>query len=155
LISIKLRAWRGGLGLCCRGLSDSAPMALPLLGYFFSMIAVLTAAVGMMLGFSNISTSQRVRHYPRPVVERNVTATNREPRLFMVAPETKDGSPAKNMEANSAAVPSEKADAKKSRPHKPKVLARQHNNYARPGYGNALGYAEAFRNGPQRLFTNW
>jgi hypothetical protein len=132
-------------------------MLLPLLGYFFCMIAVLTAAAGMMLGFSNISTSERARHYlhPRPVVERNVTATNREPRLFMVAPETKDGSPAKNMDANSAAVPSEKADAKKRKPHKPKVLARQHNNYARPGYGNALGYAEASRNGPQRLFSNW
>ena len=128
-------------------------MLLPLLGYFFCMIAVLTVAAGMMLGFSNISTSERARHYlhPRPVVERNVTATNREPRLFMVAPEAN----AKNMEANSAAVPSEKADAKKNKTHKPKVLARQHNNYARTGYGNALGYTEASRYGPQRLFANW
>jgi hypothetical protein len=136
------------------GLSGSAPMLLPLLGYFFSMIAVLTAVVWVMLGLSNISTSERVSHYPhpRPVVERNVTAANNEPRLFMVAPETKDGSPAKNMEANSAA-PTEKTVAKKSKPHKPKVLAR---NYERPGhYGNALGYAEASRNGPQRLFSNW
>ena len=71
-------------------------------------------------------------------------------------PETKDGSPAKNMEANSAAAPTEKTVAKKSKPHKPKVLARQRNNYERPGdYGNALGYAEASRNGPQRLFSNW
>jgi hypothetical protein len=85
------------------------------------MIAVLTAVVGMMLGFSNISTSERVRHYPRAVVERNVTAANREPRLFMMVPETKDGSPAKNkdgspaknMEANSAATPTEKTVAKK------------------------------------------
>jgi hypothetical protein len=36
-----------------------------------------------------------------------------------------------------------------------KVLARQRNNYERPGYGNAPGYAEASRNGPQRLFSNW
>jgi hypothetical protein len=133
-------------------------MLLPLLGYFFSMIAVLTATVWVMLGLSNISTSERASHYPhpRPVVERNVTAANEEPRLFMVAPETKDGSPAKNMEANSAAGPTEKTVAKKSKPHKPKVLARQRNNYERPGhYGNALGYAEASRNGPQRLFSNW
>jgi hypothetical protein len=130
-------------------------MLLPLLGYFFCMIAVLTAAVGVMLGLSNISTSERARHYPRAVVERNVTAANREPRLFMMVPETKDGSPAKNMEANSAAAPTEKTVAKKSRPHKPKVLARQRNNYERPGYGNALGYAEESRNGPQRLFSNW
>ena len=129
-------------------------MLLPLLGYFFCMIAALTAAVGVMLGLSNISTSERARHYPRAVVERSVTA-NREPRLFMVAPETKDGSPAKNMEANSAAVLAEKPDAKKSKPHKPKVFARHHDNYERPGYGNALGYAEASRNGPQRLFSNW
>src|SRR5262249_38744050 len=102
-------------------------------------------------------TSERARYYlhPRPVVERGVTATHREPRLFMVAPETKDGLPAKNMEANSAAGPSEKADPKKSNPHKAKELARQPNDSARPAYGNALGYAEASRNGPQRLFSNW
>jgi hypothetical protein len=129
-------------------------MLLPLLGYFFCMIAVLTAAVGVMLGLSNISTSERTRHYPRAVVEHNVTAANREPRLFMVVPET-DRSSVKNVEANSAAVPTEKTVAKKSRPHKPKVLARQRNNYERPGYGNALGYAEESRNGPQRLFSNW
>jgi hypothetical protein len=59
------------------------------------------------------------------------------------------------MEANSAAAPTEKTVAKKRKPHKPKVLARRRNNYERPGYGNALGYAEASRNGPQRLFSNW
>jgi hypothetical protein len=130
-------------------------MLLPLLGYFFCMIAVLTAAAGVMIGLFNTSTSERVRHYPRSVVERNVTATEREPRLFMVVPET-DRSSVKNVEANSAAVPTEKADAKASKPRKPKVLARQRNNYERPGYyGNAPGYAEASRNGPQRLFSNW
>jgi hypothetical protein len=46
-----------------------------LLGYFFCMIAVLTAVVGVMIGLSNTSTSERVRHYPRAVVGRNVTAT--------------------------------------------------------------------------------
>jgi hypothetical protein len=107
-----------------------------------------------MIGLFSTSTSERGRHYPRPVVERTVKATNTEQRLFMVVPET-DRSSVKNIEANSAAVPAEKADAKQSKPHKPKVLARQHNNYARPGYGNALGYTEASRNGPQRLFANW
>ena len=130
---------------------------LPLLGYFLSMIAVLAAAAWVMLGLSNISTSEKASHYPhpRPEVERNVTAANEEPRLFMLAPETKDGSPAKNMEAYSDAAPTEKTVAKKRKPHKPKVLAHQRNNYERPGYGNALGYAEAPRNGPQRLFSNW
>jgi hypothetical protein len=126
-------------------------MVLPLLGYFFSMVAVLAAAVGIMIGLSNASTP-RVRHYP--VVEHNVTATNTEPHLFMVVPETKNGSPTKYIEANSAALPTEKADAKKSKPHKP-AAAHQHYNYERPGYGNALGYAQESRNGPRRLFSSW
>jgi hypothetical protein len=147
------RAFRldGGRGRPVLGL---AAMLVPLLGYFFCMIAVLTAVVGVMIGLSNTSTSERVRHYPRSVVEHNVTATNREPRLFMVVPET-DRSSVNNIEANSAAASTEKADAKARKPHKPKVLARQRNNYERPGYGNALSYTEASRNGPQRLFSNW
>jgi predicted acylesterase/phospholipase RssA len=35
------------------------------------------------------------------------------------------------------------------------VIARQRNNYERPGYGNPLGYAEESRNGPKGLFSNW
>jgi hypothetical protein len=111
-------------------------MVLPLLGYFFSMVAVLAAAVGVMIGLFNTSTP---RHYSRPVVEHNVTATNTEPHLFMVVPETKNGSPAKYIEANSAALATEKADAKKSKHYKPKMFARQRDNY---GYWNARGYAQ-------------
>jgi hypothetical protein len=117
-----------------------------------------------MIGLFDTSTSERAHHYPRPAFE------TREPRLFMVVPETKngsptkDGSPARNTveansaaaEANSAAVPTEKADVKKSRPHKPKVFARLRNNYEQPGYyGNARGYAEESRNPAQRLLSNW
>ena len=145
-------------------------MALPLLGFFFCVIAVLTAVAGVTISFFGNSTSARIQHYPRPVVERNVTATNSEPRLFMVVPETKNGSPTKDgspvkniveansaaVEANSAAVPAQKAEVKKNRPHKPKVFGRLRNNYERPAYyGNAQGYAEEFRNGPQRPFSNW
>lgn len=36
---------------------------------------------------------------------------------------------AKNIDANPAAVPTEQTDHKKSKPHKPQVLARQHNNH--------------------------
>jgi hypothetical protein len=127
-----------------------------LLGYFVTMIAVLTAAAGVMIGLFDTSTSERVHHYPRPVVERSVTATASEPRLFMVVPGTKNESPAKNLEDNSAALPTEKADTKISKPRKPKVLAHQRNNYERPAYyGNALGYAQESRNGPQRPFSNW
>jgi hypothetical protein len=128
-----------------------------LLGYFVSMIMVLTAAVGVMIGLFNFSTSENVRHYPRPVLEhsrllpeRNITAPNSEPRLFMSAPDTKDASPAKNIEDNSAVAQDEKADAKKSKPHKHKAFA-QRDNYGRPSYWNVPGYAEA----PQRPFSNW
>jgi len=118
-------------------------MVVPLLGYFFCMIAVLTAVVGVMIGLSNTSTSERVRHYPRSVVEHNVTATNREPRLFMVVPETKDGSPAKSIEANSAAASTEKADTKANKPHKAKVLA----HYEGHGYAMTLGYSKGYSPG--------
>jgi len=128
-------------------------VAFSLLGYFVSMIMVLTAAVGVMIGLFNFSTSERVGHtpHPRPTIERNVTATNSEPRLFMSVPDTKDASPAKSVEATSAAASDEKADAKKSKPHKHRVLARRRDNYERPSYGNALGYAQY----PQRPFSNW
>jgi hypothetical protein len=105
---VAFRAFRsnGGRGRPVLGL---AAMLAPLLGYFFCMIAVLTAVVGVMIGLSNTSTSERVRHYPRAVVEHNVTATPTEKRLFMIVPE-RDRSSVKNVEANSAAVPTEKAD---------------------------------------------
>jgi len=126
-----------------------------LLGYFVFMIMVLTAAVGTMIGLSNFSTSGGVLHYPRPVAERNVTATNTEPRLFMSVPETKGAAPAKNMETTSTVVPTEKADAKKSKPHKPKMFARQRNNFEGRGYGYARGYAQETQYGLQRPFSSW
>ena len=78
---------------------------------------ILTAA-GVMIGLVNISASERVSHYthPRPEVERNVTATKKDPRLFMYVPKTKHGSPAQKA-TSSAALPTEKADAKKSTHH--------------------------------------
>jgi hypothetical protein len=91
-----------------------------LLGYFVCMIIVLTAAVGAMVGLSSFSTSEGVRHYPRPaleysrpVPERNITGPNSEPRLFMSVPKTKEASPAKNVDANSVAATDENVDAKK------------------------------------------
>jgi hypothetical protein len=122
-----------------------------LLGYFVCMIMVLTAAVGVMIGLSNFSTSEKVHHYPRPAIERNFTATNSEPRLFMSVPDTKDGSPTKNIGASSA--PNEQTEAKASGTRKHKAIARQRNNYERPSF--EMGYAEYTRNGVQRPFSNW
>jgi hypothetical protein len=120
-------------------------VALSLLGYFLYMITALSAVVGAIIGLFNFSTSESVRHYPRPVAELNdAAATNSEPRLFMVVPETKGGSPAKNVEVNPAAIATEKADAEKDKPHKPKVLARQRGKYERHDYAMSAGHAEGF-----------
>jgi hypothetical protein len=100
---------------------------------------------GVMIGLSNFSTSEKVHHYPRPALERNFRATNSEPRLFMSVPDTKDGSPSKNIEASSAVAPDEQAEAKTSRPHKHTAIARQRHNYGRPSFG--MGYAEYTRMG--------
>ena len=63
-----------------------------------------------------------------------------------VAPVAKEVSPAK---AASRVVSTAKVDTKKSKHYKPKVLARQRNNYR---YGNALGYAEESGYGPRGLW---
>jgi len=117
-------------------------MPASLFGYFFSMVTVLTAAVVVLTSFSNISMIGNERHHLRPpVVGRTVTVElQRHSSVAKVEAPSKGVSPV---------VDTAKADAKASKPHK---LARQRNNY---GYGNALGYAEASRNGPQRLFANW
>jgi hypothetical protein len=114
-------------------------MVLTLLGYILGMIAVFTAAVGMMVGWSNISTSERARHYPRSAIARTVTVE-----LQRHSSVAKEASPAKDV---SPVVSIAKADTKKIKHYKPKVLARQRNNY---GYGNARGYASGY--GPSSLF---
>jgi hypothetical protein len=103
-----------------------------------------------MIGLSSFSTFEGVRHYQRPALERNVTATNGEPHLFMSVPDAKDASPPKNREASSAVAPDEKVEDKTSRHHKHKAIARKRNNYERPSFGT--GYAEYAR---QRPFATW
>lgn len=118
-----------------------------LLCYSLCLITLLTAVAGAMVGLF-ISTSERMGHtpHPRPAIERDVG----ELRLFMVVPKRKYGSPARNTEASSAAVPGGKADAKKGKSRKAKTVARAHSNYERQGYGNAD--AEG-RRAPSSLFS--
>jgi len=119
-------------------------MPASLFGYFFSMVTVLTAAVVVLTSFSNISMIGNGRHHlSPPVIGRTVTVE-----LQRHSPVAKVEAPSKDV---SPVVATAKADAKASKPQKPKVLARQPPGY----YGNALGYAEESRNGPQRLFANW
>jgi hypothetical protein len=110
------------------------------LGYFFGMITAFTAVVALAIGLFNITAAVNgPRHYPRPVIARTVTV---ETQRHSAA--AKEASPAKDVSPVVA-----KADAKKSKHYKPKVLARQPNNY---GYGNALGYAQESRYSPRGLF---
>ena len=139
-------------------------MIAPLLGYFFCMITMLTAVVVVLTGLSNISTSKQERHHLRPpVIGRTVTAEESAQRPSPVAkeaslakdasPAAKEASPAKDA---SPVVSTATADTKKSKhykpkvfAYKPKVLARQRNNYR---YGNALGYAQEYGYGPRAPF---
>ena len=118
-------------------------MLAPLVGSFLFMITVLTAAVVALSGLSNISTLGNGRHYhPRPpVIGRTVMVETQR----HSPPVAKEASPAKSVakEASPAkdvsSVVATAADTKKSKHHKPKVFARQRDNY---GYWNARGYAQ-------------
>jgi hypothetical protein len=72
-----------------------------LLGYFFCIVAVSTAAAGVMIGLVNISASERAGHYPhpRPVVERNDKELPVLPKRDRGAPAKDRGAPAKDMVA--------------------------------------------------------
>jgi hypothetical protein len=113
-------------------------MPASLFGFFFGMVAVLTAAVVLLTGLPNISTIGNGRHYPRPATARTVTVE-----LQRHSPVAKEASPAKDV---SPVVSTAKADTKQIKHYKPKLLARQRNNY-----GNARGYASGY--GPSSLFS--
>ena len=125
----------------------------PLLGYFFSMITVVTAAAVLLAGFVNISPSRKgSQHLRPPAIGQTVmveTQRHSPPAAKEASPAkslAKEASPAKDV---SSVVATAKADNKKIKHYKPKVLARQHNNY---GNGHALGYAAQSGYGPSSLF---
>jgi hypothetical protein len=118
-------------------------MLASLFGYFFCMITMLTAVVVLLTSFSSISMIGNGRHHlPPPAIGRTV-AVEIQRHSPAVA---KEEAPAKDV---SPVVAAAKTDTKKIKHYKPKVLARQPNNY---GYGRALGYAEGFRYGPRGPF---
>jgi hypothetical protein len=84
-------------------------MLVPLLGYFFCMITMLTAVTVLLTSFSGISTRlKQARHHPRPpVIGRTVTAEETAQWHSQVA---KEASPAKDV---SPVVATAKADTKK------------------------------------------
>ena len=128
-------------------------MLVPFLGYVVAS-TVLTAVAVLLTGLVNTSTLQKGRHHPPPVIARTVKVeVQRHPPVAKEAPPAKDASPV-TKEASpakdvSSFVATAKADTRKSKHYKPKVLARQRNNYR---YGNALGYAEESGYGPRGFF---
>ena len=115
-------------------------MLLPFLGYVFATTA-LTAVAVLLTGLVNTATLEKGRHHPTPVIAPKVKVE-----IQRHLPAAKKASPAKDA---SPVVSTAKADIKKSKHYKAKVLARQHNNYR---YGNALGYAEESGYGPRGLW---
>jgi len=103
-------------------------------GYFFCVIVAFITVAFWLIGLVNNSTLEK-HHHPRPTTDQTVTAEEIAPLHLQV---TKEASPAKD-------------DVSPVKHHKPKVLARQRNN---DGYGNAWGYAQAYRNDPRGFFIH-
>jgi hypothetical protein len=155
------------------GLSDLAPMLFPFLGYIVAS-TVLTAVAVLLTGLVNTVTLEKGRHHPPPVIARTVKVevqrhspvakealpakdaslvAKEASSVKDASPAAKEASPAKDV---SSFVATAKADTKKSKhykpkvfAYKPKVLARQRDNYR---YGNALGYAQEYGYGPRAPF---
>ena len=96
-----------------------------MLGYVFGVIMAFSAVVALAVGLFNITAAVNGPRQHRPVIARTVT----------VSPVAKEASAAKDV----TPVVATAADTKKSKHHKPKVFARQRDNY---GYWNARGYAQ-------------
>jgi hypothetical protein len=102
------------------------------LGYFIGVIMAFTAIVALAVGLFNIPAAVNgPRHYSRPVSARTVMVeVQRHPPVANAPSPANDVSPV---------VATAKADTKKSKHYKPKLFARQPDNY---GYWNARGYAQ-------------
>jgi hypothetical protein len=87
-----------------------------------------------LIGSFNIATLEAKHHHPRPAI---------------VETATKEAAPGHSQVANEASPA--KDDVSPVKHHKPKVLARQRNNNV---YGNALGYAEEYRNDSRGFFIH-
>jgi hypothetical protein len=103
-------------------------------GYFSCLIIAFTVvALWLVASFTNSTLPKQ--HHPRPPIEQ-VTPEEIAPLHLEVTKE----------------VSAEKDDVSPVKHHKPRVFARQRDNY---GYENSLGYAQETQYGPKRLFSNW
>jgi hypothetical protein len=99
-------------------------------GYFFCVIVAFTTVALWLVGLVNNSTLGK-HHHPRPAVTAEEIAHLHLEVAKEASPAKDDVSPVKHRKAN--------------------VLAHRRNNY---GYGNASGYADAFRNDPRGFFIH-
>ena len=132
-------------------------MAVSLLGYFFYIGTAFTAIMAVLIGlFNGPYALERVRHYPRPVIVRTVTASNEAHRRqlkkeanrqALSAVGTKETSSTKSVD-QSHVLFTAKADVDKrkgeshSYHHKPKkLLASRRDDLIGGRYATALSYA--------------
>ena len=101
------------------------------MGYVFGVIMAFGAVVALAFGLFNITAAVNGPRQHRPVIAHTVMVeTQRHSQVAQETSAAKDVTPV---------VATAKADTKKSKHHKPKVFARQRDNY---GYWNARGYAQ-------------
>jgi hypothetical protein len=153
-----------------------AAMLGSVVGYFFSVITVFAAVMTFMMlliGVFDNSAFEKLRHYPRPIIERTVTPAspnrephhipNSEPHHTLLALGTNDATAPKHLSApdkntkDSRAASGAKADAENRKPERkikrlahlgqPKVLALQRQNYEGYGYATTLGHSEGYSPG--------
>lgn len=153
-----------------RAVPGVAAVVVSVVAYFFCMISVFATIMAFMTlligGFDN-SAFEKLRHYPRPIIERTVTPApqNKDPHHIpntesQVAIRTNEAAVPKDLSAHdkntkdSSAAFIAKAEAGNREPEgknrserlahlrQPKVLARQRQNYEGHRYATTLGYAE-------------
>ena len=101
-----------------------------MLGYAFGVIMAFGAVVALAFGLFNITAAVNGPRQHRPIIAHTVMVeTQRHSQVAQETSAAKDVTP----------VVATAADTKKSKHHKPKVFARQRDNY---GYWNARGYAQ-------------
>ena len=99
-------------------------------GYVFGVIMAFGAVVALAFGLFNVTAAVNGPRQYRPVIAHTVMVeTQRHSQVAQETSAAKDVTP----------VVATAADTKKSKHHKPRVFARQRDNY---GYWNARGYAQ-------------
>ena len=108
-----------------------------MLGYVFGAIMAFGAAVALAFGLFNITAAVNGPHQHRPVIAQAVMVETQ--RHSQVAKQTSAAKKETSAAKDVTPVIATAADTNKRKHHKPKVFARQRDNY---GYWNAPGYAQ-------------